>query len=112
MVGVPVGLGEWWAGCRATGVITSPFLALRGRCAQLLPFSSVAVAATLKLLHLPALGWVAGLPASCWSSHRGPPTRLTPAESAADPPADPAATLRIGDPPSVFWPHRAAGRRG
>ena len=48
----PVGLGAWWAGCGAAGVITSPFLAVRGRCAQLLPFSAVAVAATSKLLHL------------------------------------------------------------
>jgi len=52
----PVRLGEWWAGCCAAGVITNPFLAVRGRCAQLLPFSSEAVAATSKLLHLPALG--------------------------------------------------------
>jgi hypothetical protein len=57
MVGVTrVGLGAWWAGCGAAGVITSPFLAVRGRCAQLLSFSSVAVAATSKLLHLPARG--------------------------------------------------------
>jgi hypothetical protein len=106
----PAGLDAWWAGCSAAGVITSPFLAVRGRCAQLQPFSSVAVAATSKLLHLPTRGWMAGLPASCWSLHRRQPTRPTPADSAADPSADPAATLRIGDPPSVFWPHRAAGR--
>ena len=55
----PVGLGAWWAGCGAAGVITSPFLAVRGRCAQLLPFSAVAVAATSTLLHLPSLGRVA-----------------------------------------------------
>jgi hypothetical protein len=104
----PVGLGAWWAGCGAAGVITSPFLAVRGRCAQLLAFSAVAVAATSKLLHLPTRGRVAGLPASCWSLHRRQPTRPTPADSAADPLADPAATLRIGDPPPAFWPHRAA----
>jgi hypothetical protein len=40
------------------------------------------------------------LPTSCWSPHRRGLTRPIPAVSPADPVAEPAATLRIGDPPS------------
>ena len=50
------------------------------------------------------------LPASCWTPAHPGPFWPALAESAADPPADPAATLRIGDPPPAFWPHTAAGR--
>ena len=99
MVGVGrLGWVTWWAGCRAAGVITTP---VPGRAWPVRPAAAVqrlAVAATSDGVLTPALGWVAGLPASCWPPSRRPPARPTPAESAADPPADPAATLRIGDP--------------
>jgi hypothetical protein len=84
--------------CRAAGVITGAFPTSLGWWARL-PTSPLAVASTLFLTLRSVLGWVPALPTSCWSPHSRRPTRPIPAVSPADPVAEPAATLRIGDPP-------------
>ena len=86
-----------WVGCvvgrlRRRWRDHSPFLAARGRCAQLRPIRAVAVAATSKLPYLPTHGRVAGLPASCWSLHRShrpgqPPPIQPPIRSPILPPS-------------------------
>jgi hypothetical protein len=87
--------------CRAVGAITGAFPTSLGWWARL-PTSPLAVAAALILSLRSVLGWVPALPTSCWSPHSRRPTRPIPAVSPADPVAEPAATLRIGDPaPSV-----------
>jgi hypothetical protein len=84
--------------CRAVGVILGAFPISLG-CWVGLPSSPLAVAAALFLSLWSVVGWVPALPTSCWSPPGRPPTSPVPAVSPADPLAEPAPTLRIGDPP-------------